>query len=132
MKIVATVDFSTTSETILKVTKTYAAKLDAEVFLIHAEPLRIDDNQEEYDTTPESIRLKKNARSLERAGVKVTPVFLHGSVCESIVAEALRLKADLIIIGAHGHGGTNCKAPVGHIGECIILKSNIPVMVIHG
>jgi nucleotide-binding universal stress UspA family protein len=132
MKIVATVDFSTTSEAILKTTKTYAQKLGAEVFLLHAEPLHDNTGEEDYDTRPEAVRLKKDAKALERAGVKVTPLFIQGPVCETILKEALKAQADLIIVGAHGHGGVNCKVPIGHIGECILLKSNIPVMVIHG
>lgn len=130
MKIVSVVDFSTASEAVLKITKIYAEKLDAEVFLIHAEPLNRASDQEEYDTTPEFIRLKKDAIALEKAGVKVSPVFLQGPVCETILAEATRLHADLIITGAHGHGGVNCKVSVGSISECILLRSKIPVMVI--
>ena len=129
MKIVAAVDFSITSENVLKITKTYAKKLDAEVFLIHAEPSHADFEGEDYDTRPEIVRLKKDARALERAGVHVTSVFLQGQVCESILREALKLEADLIITGAHGHGGPHCKVPVGHISECILLKSKIPVMI---
>lgn len=129
MKIVATVDFSTTSEDILRTTKTYAEKLDAEVFLIHAEPEKrgVD---EEVDTTPEAVRLKKDAQALERAGVKVTPFFLQGPVCETIMKEAVRLEADLIITGAHGHGKISRKVPVGHVSKRILLKANIPVMII--
>lgn len=131
MKIVSVVDFSIASESILKVTKTFAKKLGAEVFLIHAEPMRaVPEDEGEYDLKPEAIRLKKDALALEKAGVKVTPVFLEGPVCESILAEALRREADLIIAGAHGHGGAHCNVPVGSISECILLKSRIPVMVV--
>jgi nucleotide-binding universal stress UspA family protein len=130
MKIVATVDFSMTSEDILKTAKTYAKKLDAEVFLIHAEPDQTTFTQEEKDTTPEAIRLKKDAQALEKAGVKVTSIFLQGPVCEVIMKEAVRLEADLIITGAHGHGKISCKIPVGHVSECILLKANIPVMIV--
>ncbi len=129
MKIVATVDFSTTSEDILKFSKIYAQKIGAEVFLIHAEPEKREVD-EDVDTTPEAVRLKKDAQALERAGVKVTPVFLQGPVCETIMKEAVRLGADLIITGAHGHGRISCKIPVGHVSECILLKANIPVMII--
>jgi len=129
MKILATVDFSTTSEAILKVTKTYATKMGAEVFLIHAEPLQEDLSDTEYDTKPESMRLRRDALALEKAGVKVTSIFLQGPACETILSEALRLKVDLIITGAHGHGGANCKVSVGHISECILFGSKIPVLV---
>ena len=130
MKILATIDFSTASESVLRVTKTYAKKMDAEVFLFHAEPSPEDLGPSEYDTKPESVRLRKDALALERAGVKVTPVFLQGPACETILAEAIRLQADLIITGAHGHGRASCKVPIGHISECILLKSKIPVMVV--
>lgn len=130
MKILSTVDFSTTSETILRITKTYANKLDAEVFLIHAEPSQTDTDNLEHDTKPESMRLRRDALALEKAGVKVTPVFIQGPACETILAEAIRLKADLVIVGAHGHGGTNCKVSVGSISECILFRSKIPVLVV--
>ena len=130
MKILATIDFSTTSEAILKVTKTYAQKLGAEVFLMHAEPSQADFAETDSDTRPESMRLKKDAQALQRAGVKVTPVFSQGPVCETILKEAMDIKADLIITGAHGHGRTNCKVLVGHISECILFGSNIPVLVV--
>ncbi|MBC8207501.1 MAG: universal stress protein [Kiritimatiellales bacterium] len=130
MKIIATIDFSTTSESILKHTEIYAKAFDAEVFLVHAEPETITDDFEEMDHTPEAVMLKKDARSLEKAGVKVTPLFLQGSVCEAILNEARRLEANLIIIGAHGHGSTRCKASVGDISECVLLRSRIPVLII--
>lgn len=130
MKIIATVDFSLTSENILRLTKTYAKKMEAEVFLIHAEPAQNGFVQEEHDDRPEIMRLKKDAQALEKAGVKTTPVFLQGPPCETILAEALRIKADLIITGAHGHGGANCKAPVGGISQCLLLTSRIPVLVV--
>ena len=129
MKILATVDFSTTSESILRVTKTYAKKMDAEVFLMHTEPAQAKFD-EAPDTRAESIRLKRDAQALEKVGVKVTSVFLQGPACETILAEAVRLKVDLIITGAHGHGGENCKVSVGHISECILFRSKIPVLVV--
>ena len=129
MKIVATIDFSTASEPILRITKLYAEKMGAEVFLIHAEPLETDIDAEDYDAKPEAMRLKRDAQALERAGIKVTHYFLKGPVCETILAKAIKLEADLVITGAHGHGN-NCKFSIGHISECILLKSKIPVRVV--
>lgn len=130
MKVVATIDFSITSETLLKYTKEYAKKFKAEVFLFHAEPEKSGVDREEVDTRPEAVRLRKDAKALERAGIKVTPVFVKGPVCENILKQALDMGADLIILGTHGHGGLSCKASVGHISECVLLKSKIPVLVV--
>jgi len=130
MKIVATVDFSITSESLLKYTKDYAKKLNADVFLLHAEPDQIGVDPDLIDTTQEAVRLKKDAKALAHAGVNVTPIFVQGPVCETILQKTIELKADLIILGAHGHGGLSCKASVGHISECVLLKSKIPVLII--
>lgn len=130
MKIVATIDFSITSENLLKYTKEYAEKLNAEVFLFHAEPESAGTDLDDMDTRPEAIRLKKDAKALERAGINVTPVFVKGPVCENILKEAVDMDADLIILGAHGHGGLSCKASVGHISECVLLKSKIAVLIV--
>jgi len=129
MKIVATVDFSTSSETILRMTKLYAEKLGSEVFLVHAEPVHDHYYDADHDDKPEAMRLKRDAVALERAGIKTTALFLQGEVCDVILKKALEIKADLIITGAHGHG-TNCKMSIGHVSECILLKSKIPVLVV--
>lgn len=129
MKIVTTVDFSTASETILRTSKFYAEKLGAEVFLIHAEPLHDHYYDIDHDDKPEVMRLKRDALALERVGIKTTPIFLQGEVCDVILNKALEIKADLIITGAHGHG-TNCKVSIGHVSECLLLKSKIPVLVV--
>jgi nucleotide-binding universal stress UspA family protein len=130
MKIIASIDFSTTSESILKHTATYARAFDAEVFLVHAAPETFSDDAEKLDHTPEAVLLKKDARVLEKAGVKVTPLFLEGSACETILDKARELEANLIIIGAHGHGGANNKASVGDISNCVLMRSRIPVLII--
>ena len=130
MKIVTTIDFSTTTERILKTTAIYAKALNAEVFLVHTEPEKFDKDAEERDHTPEAVMLKKDAMALQRVGVTVTPLFLKGPICETIMKEAQRLKADLIIIGAHGHGGATCKASIGDISKCVLLRVGIPVLII--
>ncbi|MBM4152458.1 MAG: universal stress protein [Kiritimatiellaceae bacterium] len=129
MKIIATVDFSTASEPIMRIAKHYAEKLGGEVFLIHAEPVHDRYDEIDHDDRPELMRLKKDAIAMERAGVKATAMYLQGPVCDTIINKAFEIKADLIITGAHGHGN-NCKMSVGHISECILLKSKIPVLVV--
>jgi nucleotide-binding universal stress UspA family protein len=73
--------------------------------------------------------LQKDARALEKTGLKVTPLLLQGPPGETIVAEAERLEADLIIIGSHGHGAFH-KMLVGSTSGDVLRKARIPVMVI--
>lgn len=140
MKITAALDFSETSQRILDAVETYARKLDAEVFLIHVEPPEPDFIG--YDPGPQTVRdqvahsargehveLQKAARSLEAKGVKTTPLLVQGPFSASILAEADRLGADLIIIGSHGHGMLH-DVLVGSTSEGVLKKSRIPVLVI--
>jgi len=140
MKIQAAVDYTTASEMVLKVTKAYAKQLQEEVYLIHVEPpelafagcepgLQPVRDQVAHDTKTEHARLQKDARALEKTGLKVTPLLLQGPPGETIVAEAERLEADLIIIGSHGHGAFH-KTLVGSTSEDVLRKARIPVMVI--
>ena len=128
MKILATIDFSTTSESLLRYTAEYAKQFAAEVVLVHAEPEKPSEDDPDY--TPEKVCLKKDARALERLGINVTVILAEGPVCETLVEKARENEADLIIVGAHGHGLGKCKAPIGSIGECVLLRSRIPVLVI--
>jgi len=134
MKIVAAVDFSTATECILKAAKTYAQILDAEVYLIHVDPSADDQYDSDIGTCvcnekAESIRLNKNAKALQKTGVKAIPILLHGVISEMLLAEAERLEADLIIAGIHGHGLLHGRL-VGSTAEGILRKSKIPVLLI--
>ncbi|MFA7257681.1 MAG: universal stress protein [Kiritimatiellales bacterium] len=135
MKIVAAVDFSTATECILKAAKDYAKILDAEVYLVHVEPPESVDYDCDRscicarDVKIESVRLQKNAKVLQRNGIKAIPVLLEGAIGKTILDETVRLEADLIIAGTHGHGLFHNRL-VGSTSEEILRKSKIPVLLI--
>jgi nucleotide-binding universal stress UspA family protein len=140
MKILTAIDFSTATEAVLKVSSAYAKELRAGIYLIHVEspepvfigyepgPQTVRD-QVALDMKTEHIRLQKDARALEKTGIKVTPLLLQGPPGEMIAAEAVRLGADLIIIGSHGHGALH-KMLVGSTSESVLRKAKIPVLVV--
>lgn len=140
MKILVAVDFSTASEAVLEVTRTYAQKLSAEVYLVHVEPPepafisyelgpQTVRDQVAHDIKTEHSRLQKDARALEKTGIKVTPLLLQGPPDETIAAEAERLETDLIIIGSHGHGALH-KMLVGSTSAGVLRKAQVPVLVV--
>ena len=140
MKIVTAIDFSTATEAVLKATKLYAKRLNAEVFLIHVEPdaMLVPDlgntaldvaYETSVDDTVEHVRLNKDAKALTACGVKVTPVLCRGYAAEKIVKEAVKQKAELIIIGSHGHGVLH-NVLIGSVGAAVLKKSKTPVMLI--
>lgn len=53
---------------------------------------------------------------LARADVSVAGVVRNGKVAESVIQEAIEFKADLIIVGSHGHRGFD-KLLLGSVAE---------------
>jgi len=140
MKILTAIDFSTATEAVLKVASAYAKELKGEIYLIHVEPPepafigyepgpQTVRDQVALDIKTEHVRLQKNAKALAKTGLKVTPLLLQGPSGETIISEAERIGADLIIIGSHGHGALH-KMLVGSTSESVLRKTKIPVMII--
>jgi nucleotide-binding universal stress UspA family protein len=74
-------------------------------------------------------RLVKRARA---AGVRATGVVLdNGSVVDAIVRFAKRQKADLIVMGTHGHG-VLARMLLGSVAQRVVSKAPCPVMLIRG
>ena len=72
-------------------------------------------------------RLVKRARA---AGVKATgTVIENGSVADQIARYAKRQKADLILMGTHGHG-ILARALLGSVAERVMSRAPCPVMVV--
>jgi nucleotide-binding universal stress UspA family protein len=74
-------------------------------------------------------RLVKRARA---AGVRATgAVIENGSVADLIVRFAKRQKADLILMGTHGHG-IIARALLGSVAERVMSRAPCPVMTVRG
>ncbi|HEV8143350.1 MAG TPA: universal stress protein [Methylomirabilota bacterium] len=77
----------------------------------------------------EMDRLLKRARAV---GVRATGHVLDfGPVVESIVRFAKRQRADLIVMGTHGHGVV-AKVLLGSVAERVISRAPCPVMTLKG
>jgi nucleotide-binding universal stress UspA family protein len=74
-------------------------------------------------------RLVKRARA---AGVRVTGTVLEsGPVADQIARFAKRQRADLIVMGTHGHG-ILARVVLGSVAERVISRAPCPVMTIRG
>ena len=74
-------------------------------------------------------RFVKRARA---AGVRVTGhVVDFGAVAEAISRFAKRQRADLIVMGTHGHG-ILARALLGSVAERVISRASCPVMTVRG
>ena len=78
--------------------------------------------------------LARIARSAERAGARPQMVLAEnfgGRVAETIVEQAKRLRADLIVMGTHGRRGVN-RVLLGSDADLVVRYSPVPVLLIPG
>ena len=138
--ILAAIDFSEITPDVVdkaaEIAKCFASKL----WLLHVaapEPDFVG-----YETGPQTKRdwraktlraehryIQDKALELEQEGIKVTPLLLQGATVETIVQEASKLNAEMIVIGSHGRGALY-KALVGSVSEGVIRQASCPVLIV--
>jgi len=139
--ILAATDFSDVSDEILEKASELAQKFSAHLWILHvAAP---DPDFVGYEVGPQHVRdwrantLKKERRFLQEKadelekemGIEVTPLMAQGPTADTILKEATDLKADLIVLGSHGHGALY-DLIVGTVTEAILKSSKFPTLVI--
>ena len=140
MKLLVAVDFSETTELVLRVAKRLASSLDASVWLVHAadpEPDFVG-----YDAGPDVVRtqvakelrdehrqLQALAEELRQTGVDVTATLARGPTVETLLAEAEKQGADMIVVGSHGRGMVG-EILLGSVSKGLIRAGQCPVTVV--
>lgn len=72
--------------------------------------------------------LKKARTALKRARLAFDEVQIVGEAAESIVEQARKTKADVIVMGSHGRGALK-NLFVGSVAQKVIAASPVPVVV---
>lgn len=140
MKILAAIDFSPVTEQVLATLVQMAARLPAQVWLVHVappEPAFVG-----YDTGPAVVRdqvasehrrhhqqLQELADRLRAQKVEATALQVQGPAVVTLIAEAERLQVSLIVLGSHGHGAVY-NMLVGSVAEGIVRASKVPVLLV--
>jgi nucleotide-binding universal stress UspA family protein len=140
MKILAAIDFSPVTEQVLATLVQMAATLPAQVWLVHVappEPAFVG-----YEAGPYVVRgqvaaelhashqkLQQLADRLRASGVETTALQLQGKTVETVISEANKLPASLIVLGSHGHGAVY-NMLVGSVAEGIVRASKVPVLLV--
>lgn len=74
-------------------------------------------------------RLRQYTERLRQQHVDVTLRSVAGNIPVVILNEAQRVRADLIVLGSHGHGNLY-HALLGGVGQKIKRKATCPVMLV--
>jgi nucleotide-binding universal stress UspA family protein len=140
MKILAAVDRSEISRSVLDMTIEVARGIGAEVFLINVAPRSPDALGHQVrrkvitDPVPEELvdrreLLDTYAAELTEAGIDCETLLIRGDPGRTLLREAERWGADLIIMGSHGRGALYKKL-MGSVSEAVLQGRRFPVLVV--
>jgi nucleotide-binding universal stress UspA family protein len=114
--------------------------MPAKVFLVHVAPPEPDFVG--YSAGPDVVRgqvaiehrarhqqLQRLAEDLRANEVETTALLLQGATVETLIAEAGKLEAGLIVLGSHGHGAVY-DLLVGSVAEGVVRRSTVPVLLV--
>jgi nucleotide-binding universal stress UspA family protein len=74
-------------------------------------------------------RLQDRAAALRARGLDARALLVQGPTVQTIRDEAVKLEADLVVVGSHGHGALY-QALVGSISRGVLQDAERPVLVV--
>lgn len=140
LKILVAVDLSDATARVVQVTERIAGPMSGVVRLLHvaeAEPDFVG-----FDAGPDVVRdqvakehrdehrsVQAHADALRDANIDASALLIKGPIIETILNEAKRFEADLLIVGSHGFGALY-DLLVGSSSRGILKDTDIPVLVV--
>jgi nucleotide-binding universal stress UspA family protein len=138
--ILAAIDFSEVTEHVVGRSALLAEALGSRLWLVHvAAP---DPDFAGYDAGPDVVRdqvakhlreehraLQTMAEELRGRGIDTTALLVQGATVATILQEATKLEADLIVVGSHGRGAIS-RALLGSTSEGVLHKAVVPVLIV--
>ncbi len=140
INILAAIDFSEISSTVIDQAAAIAKSFSSKLWLIHVAAPEPDfvgygtGPQTERDWRAQTLReehryLQDKALELEQNGINVTHLLIQGATVETIHKEATKLKEEMIVIGSHGRSALY-KTLVGSVSEGIVRQAYCPVLIV--
>ncbi|MBK9176653.1 MAG: universal stress protein [Flavobacteriales bacterium] len=138
--ILAAIDFSPVTAKVLANAKSMASAYGAKLWIIHVAdpepdfigfktgPQYVRDHLAEQ-LRKEHVDLQDMASTCKQEGIDAEGLLVQGPTAETIVHEADRLKAEVVLVGSHGRSAL-FKAFVGSVSEQVIGECRVPVLVI--
>lgn len=152
MNILVALDLSESSQIVVGQAKKLAKALSAKIWLLHVANLNPDlsfspvgsaevtlqDVGGIRDTVAKKFHnehrlLQQFGQELRSAGLDCTALLVQGSITETILNEAAKLSADMVILGSQEKGAVH-RVLLGSTSEDIFHKSPVPVLIVptHG
>jgi nucleotide-binding universal stress UspA family protein len=139
VSLLVALDFSAVTDDQLEIVQRLAAP-NREIYLLHvAEP---DPDFVGFEAGPEEVRdqvakefhqeheqIQSLAGRLRDSGHEVTALLVQGPTIETILREADKVGAEVIVVGSHGRGKL-FDLVVGSVSAGVIRKSKVPVLVV--
>jgi nucleotide-binding universal stress UspA family protein len=140
MKIIAAVDRSRISDAVVDMTISVARNNEAEVLLVSVAPRQPDAFGRQVvrkvvrPPIPEELRdrhqmLERHAARVAEADIPCDILMVRGDPGPTLIDEARRAGATLIVMGSHGRTGLFRKL-MGSVSEMVIADGRIPVLVV--
>ena len=150
MKLMVCVDFSTSTQTIVEYVQTLASQLSASVCVLHVTdsqdevlgyggvfgeyPIYIDPKELRQEIAirfrHEHQKVQEISHHFQKNGLSCLGLLINGaSVVSTILKEAEKQNADMIIVGSE-HKGLLMQFIEGSTSKSLINQSSIPVLVI--
>ena len=140
VNILIAVDMSPVTKRVMASARMLARAMDAHAYLLHvAEP---EPDFVGFDAGPDVVRdqmaaefrrehrqIQALAADLRSDGLEATALLVQGAIVETILNEAERQDAAMIVLGSHGRGAV-VELLVGSACEGIVRKSTRPVLVV--
>lgn len=140
MKILAALDLTTTNPDVLQGARTWALEMKAKLWLLYVAAPNPDFVG--YETGPDTVRdaiahqlrvqrvqLEEAAEQLRTEGIDATALLVQGPSAETILREADKIKADLILMGTRAHGRLH-EWLVGSTSKGVLHKTVRPILLI--
>lgn len=140
IKILLAIDLSPASVRVVQVCERIGNAMSAAVRVLHV--AEADPSFVGYDAGPDVVRdqvaqefrdehrgVQAHADTLREAGLEATALLVQGPIVETILAEAKKMNADLLIVGSHGFGALY-DLVVGSSSRGVLKNTEIPVLVV--
>lgn len=140
MRLLVPLDFSPATAPVLAAVRRIAAREGAQVVLLHvAEP---DPAFVGYEAGSDGVRdqvahqyreqhrqLQAHAEALRAEGIDASALLIRGPTAETILREAGRMRADLLVMATHGHGAV-FDLLVGSVSHAVLRGATVPVLMV--